>query len=385
VTIDLCGLEDGRVFLDLSIPTASALAPPGRIPSILESHAPLDLIAGPSGYGLPLTLAKDLTDADLRLAFLAAEGESGGIGGLRSVVRALGRVSVPVLLTPGVIHLATVPAHRKVNRVDLGTADKVCAVALAIRERAERLGADRLRSREGRATASLAEALAEAETRSAEAARRGTLEDVSFILLELGGAFTAAVAVDGGRIVDGIGGSSGPIGLRASGALDGEVAFLAGPVDKSLVFSGGADAIAGAPGISAEALADSRTLSGRIAWEAYIESAAKAVAALAVAVPQAHDVVLSGRGAGSARVRDELAHRLLGVVDGVAVHVLEGFAANASQAAQGAALVADGLVGGASKTLIDWMDIEGASGTVLDHLFVIDQDRARARLGIREP
>ena len=57
-----------------------------------------------------------------------------------------------------------------------------------------------------------------------------------------------------------------------------------------------------------------------------MESAAKAVAALAVAVPQAHDVVLSGRGARSARVRDELAHRLLGVVDGVAVHVLDGFA-----------------------------------------------------------
>ena len=53
-------------------------------------HAPLDLVVGPSGYGLPLTAARDLTDADLRLAFLAAEGESGGIGGLRSLVRALG-------------------------------------------------------------------------------------------------------------------------------------------------------------------------------------------------------------------------------------------------------------------------------------------------------
>jgi hypothetical protein len=210
------------------------------------------------------------------------------------LLRSLARVSMPVLLTPGVIHLPTVPAHRKVNRVDMGTSDKVCAVTLAIRERADR--------------------------------RRCAIEDVSFILLELGGAFTAAVAVDGGRIVDGAGGSSGPIGMRASGALDGEVAFLAGTVGKSLVFSGGADAIAGAPGISAEALADSRSLPARTAWEAYMESAAKAVAALAVAVPQAPDVVLPGRGARSARVRDELAHRLLGVVDGVAVHVLDGAA-----------------------------------------------------------
>ena len=355
VSVDVCGLEDGQVFLDLSIPTADALASPSRIPDLLEQAAPIDLVVGPSGYGLPLTAARDLTDVDLRLAFLAAEGDTGGIGGLRALVRALGRASMPVLLTPGVIHLATVPAHRKVNRVDMGTADKVCAVALALQELTRR--------------------------------RRGGSADppyseVSFILLELGGAFSAAVAVDGGRIVDGVGGSSGPMGMRAAGALDGEVAILAGTVTKALVFSGGADAVAGAPGASAEALAASPRLSDRVAWEAYMESAAKAVAALAVAVPQAHDVVLSGRSARSPRVRDEIAHRLLGVVDGLAVHVLEGFATTSSQAAQGAALIADGLSGGASKTLVERMDIRGATGTVLDHLFVVDRAAARARLGI---
>lgn len=378
----MCGLEDGRVFLDLSMPTADALGSPTRLPDLLERHAPIDLVVGPSGYGLPLTAARDLSDADLRLAFLAADGEAGGIGGLRALVRALARMPMPVLLTPGVVHLATVPAHRKVNRVDMGTADKVCAVALAIRERAERSGADRLRPRDARAAASHAEASAEADARSAETARRAREHDVSFILLELGGAFSAAIAVDGGRIVDGVGGSSGPLGMRACGALDGEVAFLAGTVAKSLVFSGGADAVARAPGATAEALVSSSRLAERLAWEAYIESAAKAVAALAVAVPQAHDVVLSGRGARSARVREELAHRLLRVLDGVAVHVLDGFATASSQAAQGAALIADGLCGGASKTLVDRMDIRGAAGTVLDHLFVIDASAARTRLGI---
>jgi len=352
VSIDLCGLDDGRVFLDLSIPTAEALASPSRIPAILEEHAPIDLVVGPSGYGLPLTAARDLTDADLRLAFLAAEGETGGIGGLRALVRALALVPVPVLLTPGVVHLATVPAHRKVNRVDMGTADKVCAVALAIRERGQR--------------------------------RRCDVQDVSFILLELGGAFSAAIAVDGGRIVDGVGGSSGPLGMRAAGALDGEVAFLAGGISKSLVFSGGAAAVAGDPAASAEELASSRNPASRVAWDAYMESAAKAVAALAVAVPQAHEVVLSGRSARSARVRGELAHRLLGVVDGVSVHALDGIASSSSQAAQGAALVADGLSGGPSKTLVERMDLRGATGTVLDHLFVVDRNEARRRLGITE-
>ena len=59
VTVDLFGLEDGRVFLDLSIPTAEALASPSHIPQLLEQCAPLDLVVGPSGYGLPLTAARD--------------------------------------------------------------------------------------------------------------------------------------------------------------------------------------------------------------------------------------------------------------------------------------------------------------------------------------
>jgi predicted butyrate kinase (DUF1464 family) len=143
VSLDLCGLQDGAVFLDRSLPTADALANPAIIVGILdEAHrtASLDLVAGPSGYGLPLTRVSDLTDADLRLAYLAAEGESGGIGGLRALMRALRQSAFPIVLTPGVIHLPSVPPHRKVNRVDMGTADKVCAVALAVHEQAERQG-----------------------------------------------------------------------------------------------------------------------------------------------------------------------------------------------------------------------------------------------------
>src|SRR5256886_2076255 len=155
----------------------------------LEAAGPLDLVAGPSGYGLPLTRVQDATEEDLLLAFLAAPGETGGIGGLRGLVRALARSALPVVLTPGVVHLPTVPPHRKVNRVDMGTAEKVCAVALAIVDQARRLGCP--------------------------------LSATSFVLLELGGAFTAAVAVAGGRIVDGAGGSAGGRGVRAAGGPAG--------------------------------------------------------------------------------------------------------------------------------------------------------------------
>src|SRR2546426_11482307 len=213
VSIDLCGLDDGRLFLERSWPTAEALADPARLVGQLEAAGPLDLVAGPSGYGLPLTRVQDATEEDLLLAFLAAPGETGGIGGLRGLVRALARCALPVVLTPGVVHLPTVPAHRKVNRVDMGTAEKVCVVALAVSEQARRLG---------RAPS-----------------------NVSLVLLELGGAFTAAVAVAAGRIVDGVGGIAGPLGFPAAGALDGEVAYLAGEGPQRLVVPGGAAAIAG--------------------------------------------------------------------------------------------------------------------------------------------
>jgi predicted butyrate kinase (DUF1464 family) len=350
VTIDLCGLDDGRVFLDEALPTADALRAPDDFLARLEGAGRLDLVAGPSGYGLPFVPARDLTESDLRLAYLAPEGEQGGIGGLRSLMRMLARSSVPMVLTPGVVHLASVPAHRKVNRVDMGTADKVCAAVLAVREEAARRG--------------------------------GAASDVSFVLLELGGAFSAALAVHRGKIVDGVGGTSGPMGVRAAGALDGEVAYLAGEVTKTSLFSGGAASIAGERDLGAGALMEAATPRAHLAREAYLESAVKAVLMLAGSVPELRDVVLSGRLALVPAVRDEIERRLGSVIGRVSVHVLRGFAQVAKQAAQGAALLADGLAGGASAPLIESMGLRDASGTVLDHLVVISPAAARARLGI---
>ena len=348
ISIDLCGLDNGRLFLDQSLPTADALANPAVLLTMLEAAQPLDLIVGPSGYGLPLTAAQDLTDNDLRLAFLAAAGENGGLGGLRSLMRALAASGLPVVVTPGVVHLPSVPAHRKVNRVDMGTADKVCATALAIRQ---------------------------------EAIHRGCAEhEVSFVILELGGAFTAALAVENGRVVDGMGGTSGPLGMRAAGALDGEVAFLAGSVTKQLLFEGGVASMVGTLD-AAERIEKPGTAAERMAFDAFIESAVKAVAALSITIAGGcAPVLLSGRSARAPAVREELTRRLhSGAAD---VRPVTGFAAHAKEAAQGAALLADGLAGGASAGLVELVGIREASGTVLDHLYVISAARARARLGL---
>lgn len=350
VSIDLCGLDDGRVFLDESYPTREALADPARFVAHLESCAPLDLIAGPSGYGLPLRHARELTETDIGLAYLAAPGDAGGIGGLRSLARTLARSGLPMVFTPGVIHLPTVPRHRKVNRVDMGTADKVCATALAVRGHVQRHGC--------------------------------ALEDVSLILLELGGGFSAAIAVHGGRIVDGVGGSSGPIGMQAPGALDGEVAYLAGTITKAFLFSGGAANVAGDANIDAESFAAAATPAGAVAWDAYIEGAVKAIAAMLVSAPDARDIVLSGRMARVPRVCADLQRRIAMVSGGLTIRVLHGSATTAKQGAEGAALVADGLAGGAEAELVRRLGIMGASGTALDYLTVISPRMARRRLGL---
>ena len=220
-----------------------------------------------------------------------------------------------MVLTPGVVHLDTVPEHRKLNRVDMGTADKVCAAALAV---------DDQRGRTGR-----------------------SLDDVSLILLELGGAFTAAVAVDRGQIVDGLGGTSGPLGWQAAGALDGEVAFLAGRVTRRC-----------------SSAAARRRWRGRAAkrgrWrQRYVEGAAKAVAQLRVAAPNADEVLVSGR----LRRRRGAHGRLQRALSGDrTVRRLEGFALVAKQGAQGAALLADGLAGGRHQALVRAPEDPGGAG-----------------------
>ena len=333
VSIDLCGLDGERLYLDRSLPTAGALSDPESFIALLSEGGAPDLIAGPSGYGLPLVRAAEATDEDLRLAFLPGDEDAGGIGGLRRLARLLAGSRLPVLYTPGVIHLPTVPSFRKINRVDLGTADKVASTALAIARQAERLGIP--------------------------------LAATSLILIELGGAFTAAVAVDRGRIVDGIGGTSGPIGWHSAGALDGEVAFLAGLVTKQLLFQGGVTSVQRADRAGGMA--------------AYAEGAVKAVLSLTASVRAPREILLSGRHSADPAVAGELEARLSAVAP---VRVLDGFARVAKAGAQGAALIAEGLAGGRYRELVERLGLRQASGTALDHLYVVDRMIARRRLGL---
>lgn len=336
ISIDICGLEHGRLVLDRSWPTAAALDRPDEFIDALRSAGEPDLVAGPSGYGLPLVPAEQATEDDWRLAFLARPGEEGGLGGLRRLARRMVESALRTVFLPGAIHLDTVPPHRKLNRVDLGTADKVAAAALGIAEQAQRFGCPP--------------------------------SATSFLLLEIGGAFSAALAVDGGRIVDGLGGTSGPMGWRSSGALDGEVAYLSGEVTKAMLFRGGV-----------QSLAESGEGRRALGLEAFVEGAIKAVRSLLVAVPAPREILLSGRALAEPGVRERLEPPLTTVAP---VCRLQGFARVAKAPAQGAAIIADGLAGGRWQPLVETMRLRHASGTVLDHLVVITPDAARRRLGL---
>ncbi|HTX08898.1 MAG TPA: DUF1464 family protein [Solirubrobacteraceae bacterium] len=337
VSFDLCVLQDGEPVLEQVFETGSLGDDPAPLLRTLDEYGPYDLVYGPSGYGLPLLAAADVGEPELAQMVLVRPDEShaeAGVGGMRSLLRAVTRSGLPVVFGPGVIHLPSVPLHRKYNRIDLGTADKVCAAAYAIADQSAR--------------------------------RDIALEQTSMILLELGGAFTAALAVAGGQIVDGMGGSSGPIGMRAAGALDGELAYLLGQsLRKDTLFTGGALDPTGTVGIANDLDGAWRDPIYAEGWTALLEGAAKAVRGLEVSVRDPLEIVVSGRVAG---VRDLIATLSSSLSDVAPVHALG--TGGASTAAHGAALLADSLANGPNAGLGEVMRLRESSGSILDHLRV---------------
>jgi predicted butyrate kinase (DUF1464 family) len=336
VSFDLTVLRDGDPVVERVFETGSLSHDSGPLLQALARHGPYDLVYGPSGYGLPLVAAADVRERELAEMVLVRPDEARadtGISGLRALLRALVHSGLPVVFGPGVIHLPSVPRYRKYNRIDLGTADKVCAAAYAIVDQSAR--------------------------------RAIPLHETAMVLLELGGAFTAVLAIADGQIVDGLGGSSGPLGARAAGALDGELAYLLAPaLSKRTLFTGGALDPAGTGEIT-----DLATLWSSPAhadgWTALREAAAKAVRGLVVSVPTPHEIVLSGRLARVPELVAALASSLGDIAPVVAL-----VPGRASAAAHGGALLADALAGGPNAALADVLRLRESSGSVLDHLRV---------------
>ena len=345
LSFDLCGLEEGRVFLDRTITSPAIAANPRTLVDALDSVRPLDLVIGPSGYGLPWIRLEAFSEADLFLFALADEREQGqdsGIGGMHRLVAALRETDLPVLFMPGVIHLPTVPAYRKANKIDMGTADKLRCAAVGIVDQARRRGLN--------------------------------YDQTGFIYVEVGGAFTAVLAVQNGQVVDGLGGSGGGPGFYASGTLDGELAYLLGKFPKATLFSGGVVYMAGRPTMSLdEAIVREEA---KPAWDALYEGVVKSVAAELTVTPAAREILLSGRLCRYPAIRQELTARLSQFRP---VRRVEGIAEQAKEAAQGAAIIAAGLLGGKYAGLVETMRLKEARGTVLDYIQVSGADALRQK------
>ncbi len=311
-SLDLLILEDGDVVDQTRLLPEHLRADPTLPVRWLEERGPFALIAGPSGYGLPLVRAREVSDEQLHLMSLVRpdeRGQSQGIAGFTALVHAFSASTLPVVFLPGVIHLPTVPVQRKFNRIDLGTPDKLCVAALALASRPQG----------------------------------------SFCVVELGAAFTACLVVSKGQIVAGRGGTCGAVGWSSGGGWDGETAYLLSPLSKNDLFHGGAG----------EAEADA----GRT-W--LRESLLETVAGLRAVAPF-DEIVLSGR---LLEREEELASSVKADLERLApVSHLDNLpGAWVKHAAQGAALLADGLADGRHADLVKTLALRQASGTVLDWL-----------------
>lgn len=337
---DFFGLNNEELILDTSLPTKELIDEPQKAITIIKSVENIDLMVAPSGFGLPLKEVKDLTEKDIFFTLLKFDQkEKNKLVGLGKVLRLIKAQNVPGIIVPGVKHLPTVPKYRKINKIDMGTADKICTAVTGIRDQMERFEVPP--------------------------------EETNFIMVEIGYGFTAVLAIENGQIIDGIGGSN-IMGFRACGALDGELAYLIKNIHKKNIYKGGVAYISGYSDLSLKEIIllaekDEQT---KIALKAYLSSVKKAVFGISSSFSSKHkikEVMLAGRGANLTYLKDKM---IRGLNDIAPVRIMKSYSQIAKRAAQGAAFIANGILGGQFEPIMNNLKIRDAKGSVLDDIFI---------------
>jgi predicted butyrate kinase (DUF1464 family) len=329
-SFDLCLLEDTKVRYEDSLPSATVALHPEEIAQRCLSLRS-DILVAPSGYGLPNKRLSELGPRDLFETTLVREGESIPVlEGMKKLFIILKEAGVDAFFLPGVIQLPTVPRWRKYNKVDMGTADKMCIGALSVEM----------------------------------AAVNGQYSQVNHVVVELGGGYNCVMTIENGRIINGIGGTlfPGP-GFRNAGAMDGEVAYLLGGFSKTLLFEGGAGFLAGMKELSFDEFNGQRHHN---AFHSFLEGILFAVASQR-ALLASNRVYLSGQLCRSADIFNPVQAGLEGL--GYEVLPLPLLSAGSKAAAQGYAMVGNGLAGGIYAPLVGHMMIDKAQGSVLDYIY----------------
>ena len=353
-SMDLCLLENGEIAGEASVETKDAAENPGILIEKINEMRPLDVIVVPSGYGVEVMSMEQIPKGLLEewyytfvLATTKEEIEEGvrkGVVGANiyfamvKFAKELYEFRAKKIMIPGVINLQTVPLHRKLNRIDLGTADKLSVATLGIHEVAEEFGIE--------------------------------YGEVSYIHVELGFGYNAVMGIENGKIIDGIGGSMMPgPGFLTAGALDLEVAQAVGFFDKKDVFTTGCASIAGV--MTPEELLEKseKDLKGKLCLEAFIESICKAVHQMHYVVQNPKIILLSGRISRLERVKKELKKRLDKIAEIRTMRGLEG-AKLVKETAQGYSILGDGLSGGKFSGLVRHAEIDMARGSALDYILI---------------
>ncbi|TFF98520.1 MAG: DUF1464 domain-containing protein [Promethearchaeota archaeon] len=332
-----------KIILDTSIPTKDIIREPKKAINIINSlndKKQIDLMVAPSGFGLPLKKVSELNEEDIFLTLLKFQKEEKSeLLGLGKILQLIKSENVSGVMVPGVKHLPTVPRYRKINKIDLGTADKLCTAVVGIRDQME--------------THNLPPS------------------DANFIMVEIGYGFTAVLAIENGQIIDGIGGSN-IMGFRACGSLDGELAYLIRDIKKKNIYKGGVAYIAGYSDLSLKEISilaekDRQT---KRAFNAYLSSVAKAVYGLTSSFSdesKVKEILLAGRGVNINFIRE----KVIGAFGNIApVRTMKTYSQIAKRAAQGAAFIANGLLNGKFKPIINNLRIKDSSGSILDDIYI---------------
>lgn len=340
---DFFGLEeeegDMKIFLDHSVQTKRIQKTPKIFMEVLKTCEPFELLSAPSGFGLPLKKIEDMTEEDFFLTILKKKSHKGNIIGLTQILKQLSAEKINGFILPGVKHLPTVKNYHKVNKIDLGTADKLCTAVVGIRNQMEDNSIP--------------------------------CTETSFIMVEMGYAFSAVLAVENGQIIDGIGGSN-IIGFRAVGTIDAEIAYLMEKIRKKDIYMAGVSSIAGYSNMNAEeiVLLSKKDEQTEMALNAYYEGLTKAVFAISSSFSnpkKIKDVLFAGR---LARL-DILVKPLFEKVSLIAQpKIMRSYSQVSKESAQGAAFIANGLLGGYFKDIVENLKIKESSGSVLDDIYL---------------
>jgi len=340
----ILGIDPGTVSFDLCLLDGSEIVYEESIPSTLVAEKPeefaekclglnLDVMIAPSGMGLNNRKLNELTEREMFELIITREGEEVPVlEGMKKFLGIVSSAGLEIFFLPGVIQLPTVPAWRKINKIDMGTADKMCIGALSV------------------------------ETVSRE--KGVPYSGVNHVVVEMGGGYNSVMAVEQGRIINGIGGTCFPgPGYMNAGAMDGEIAYLLGGFEKVLLFQGGAGDLTGVENLAREKFTREAYPD---AFNAFVEGVLFAVCSQQ-AVLSSREVYLSGRLTGYDNILKPVEAGLKQL--GYEVRLLPLLSEKSKAAAQGYAIVGNGSYGGHYEPLVKHMQIDKSAGSILDSVF----------------